>query len=73
MEFNGIPGLVESGGFFKYRFSGSFRFLIVINGNLVLVEFNGIFGLVESGKFLRRGVDFGGNLRLISLGGFLRL
>jgi len=37
---------------------------MVINKNLVLMEFNG---------FLRRKIDFGGNLRLIDLSGFLGL
>ena len=37
-----------------------------------LVEFNGIPGLVESGGFLRRGVDIGGNLRLIDFSRFPR-
>ena len=43
------------------EFSRNFRFLMVINKNLVLMEFNG---------FLRRKIDFGGNLRLIDLSGF---
>ena len=55
------------------RFSGNFRFLTVINGNLVLVEFGGIFRLVESSRFLRCEVDFSGNLKLIDLSGFPRL
>ena len=43
------------------EFSRNFRFLTVINGNLVSMEFNG---------FLRRRVDFGKNLRLMDLSGF---
>jgi len=54
-------------------FSGNFRFLTVISGNLISVEFSGIFGLVESGGFFGYKVDFGRNLRLIDLSGFLRL
>jgi len=38
--------------------------LTVIGGNFVLVEFGG---------FLGRGVDFGGNLRLIDFNGFPEL
>ena len=72
VEFSGIPGLVESSGFFRYGFSGSFRFLTVISGILVSVEFGGIPGLVESGGIFRYGVDFGGSLRLVGLGGFPR-
>ena len=53
-------------------FSGNFRFLTVISGNLMSVEFGGIFGLVESDRFFGRGVDFSGNLRLVGLSGFPR-
>ena len=43
-------------------FSGIFKSLVGINGNLTLVEFGGIPGLVESGGFLRY-VDISGNFR----------
>ncbi len=46
------------------EFSRNFKFLTVINGNLILVEFSG---------FLRRKVDFGENIRLVDLNAFLRL
>ena len=70
VEFSGIPRLVESSGFFGYGFSGSFRFLIVINGILVLVEFGKIPRLVEFSGFFRYRVDFSGNLRLVGFSGF---
>ena len=38
-----------------------------------MVESGGILKLVESDRFLRCRVDFGGNLRLMDLSGFLRL
>ena len=53
-------------------FSGISRSLVDISGNLMSVEFGGILGLVESGGFLGRGVDIGGNLRLVDLSGFPR-
>jgi len=53
-------------------FSGISRSLVDISGNLISVEFGGILRLVESGRFLRRGVDIGGNLRLVDLSGFPR-
>ena len=42
-------------------FSGNFRSLIDVSGNLALVE---------SGGFLKCRVDISGNLRLIDLSGF---
>ena len=42
-------------------FNRNFRFLTVINENLMSVEFS---------RFLRRKVDFSGNLRLIDLSRF---
>ena len=72
MEFSGIPRLVESSRFFGYGFSGSFKFLTVINRILVLVEFGGIPGLIKSNGFFRYGVDFNRNLRLIGLSRFFR-
>jgi hypothetical protein len=53
-------------------FGRIFRSLVDISGNLVFVEFSRILGLVESSRFLRRGVDVGGNLRLVDFGGFSR-
>ena len=43
-----------------------------ISGIFISVEFSRILKLVESGGFLRCGVDIGGNLRLVDLGGFSR-
>ena len=53
-------------------FSGIFRSLVDISGNLMLVEFSKIPRLVESSKFLRRGVHISGIFRLVELSGFLR-
>jgi len=54
------------------RFSGIFRSLMDISGNLTLVEFGRIPRLVESGGFFRRGVNISGNLRLMDFSGFPR-
>jgi hypothetical protein len=43
-----------------------------ISRNLILVEFGRILRLVESGGFLGRGVDIGGNPRLVDLSRFPR-
>ena len=64
VEFGRILGLVESGGFLRYR--------VDVGGNLAFVEFGRILGLVESGGFLRYRVDISRNLRLVDLGGFPR-
>ena len=64
MEFGGILGLVESGGFLRCR--------VDISGNLAFVEFGRILRLVEYGGFLGYRVDIGRNLRLVDLSGFPR-
>jgi len=53
-------------------FSGIFRSLMDIGGNLTLVEFGGIPRLVESSRFFRRGVDSRRNFRLVDPGKFFR-
>ena len=54
------------------EFSGNFRSLMDIGGNLMLVKLSEIPKLVESGGFLKYKVDIGGNLRLIDLSEFPR-
>ena len=53
-------------------FSGIFRSLIDIGGNLTLVKFGRIPRLVESGRFFRRRVDSYKNFRLVNPGRFFR-
>jgi len=48
------------------------RFLIDVNGNLILVEFGGILGLVELSRLFRYRVDINRNFRLVDLGRFSR-
>ena len=52
-------------------FSGIFRSLVDISGNLILVEFSRIPRLVESGGFLGY-VYVSGNFRLVGPSGFSR-
>ena len=62
VEFSKILGLVEFGGFLRYK--------VDISGIFMSVEFGGILGLVESGRFLRYRVDISRNLKLVDLSKF---
>ena len=52
------------------EFSGNFKSLIDIGGNLATVKLGGIPGSVKSSGFFGCGVDNNKNLRLVDFGKF---